>query len=362
MKLYLITLAAFPFYSAESIHLAMFGKAMSKLCDFELLTPMKLWRRETWSFNLKKYYGIDVSDINQRKLLQVSPAGKSFVKRAIAIAANNGGLVYARQQVVAEEALKNSVGFVWEIHALPSAAGLKLIDSGLKAGLLKKVVVISHALKNDIVDSLGLEIAESILVAPDAADDSKFSYCTKRRGKLVVGYVGSAYPGKGAEIILPLARRCPDVEFLFYGASKNDVAIKGYGAVPDNLIFKGKVPYSEIPACFDEFDIALLPNQPKVIVANGDDIGKYTSPMKLFEYMAAGKVIIASDLDIIKEVLTHRYTALLVGHNDVDAWKQSLKEVLNDSELAGLLSVNARSEFSEKYTYSARARLIINSL
>ena len=79
-----------------------------------------------------------------------------------------------------------------------------------------------------------------------------------------------------------------------------------------NLKFWGHVSPARVPECLGQFGIALLPNQPSVRLPNGDDIGRFTSPMKLFEYMAAGRAIIASDLPTLREVLTDDVNCLLV--------------------------------------------------
>lgn len=363
MRIHLITLAAFPHTSAESIHLAMFSKSMNRQSDFKLVTPFKFWRPMTWTKSLDNF-GVVGDCFNQKKYIQLKRNGLGFIRKSIRNAKRQKAFVYSRQYQVAAAAVEERVYCAWEIHSLPDITGLAFIREGIDSGYLRKVVLISNALKKDIMLALNLgeSYSNSFFVAADAADESKFSVNSNFAAKPVAGYIGSVYKGKGAEIIFPLARVCKNVEFVLYGVSLGDSMLKGYGEIPSNLVLKGKIPYRDVPKAMESFDIALLPNQPDIIVAKGDNIGKYTSPMKMFEYMASGKAIIASDLDILKEVLDDYQTALLVKHDDIEAWKMALEKLTLDTPFAQLLASNARKILLSKYTYSVRAENIINSL
>src|SRR5690606_35834822 len=149
-----------------------------------------------------------------------------------------------------------------------------------------------------------------------------------------------------------LPERC-DMEFHIYGFSHDTNSFS-------NAKFYGKIPYSQIPQALNTFDIGLLPNQPDVIMLGGDNIGKYTSPMKLFEYMASGKVIVASDLPVIREILKDDYNALLVPHDDVNAWVSAINRLNSDRDLYKKLQKQAYSDVCDFYSYEARAKRIID--
>jgi glycosyltransferase involved in cell wall biosynthesis len=70
---------------------------------------------------------------------------------------------------------------------------------------------------------------------------------------------------------------------------------------------------SNIPSILRKFDILLLLSKKKIETSDGGDIGQYTSPLKMFEYMASGRPIIASKLPVFEEVLKHNVNALLVS-------------------------------------------------
>src|SRR4029453_17817516 len=80
----------------------------------------------------------------------------------------------------------------------------------------------------------------------------------------------------------------------------------------------------------------------------------FTSPLKLFEYMAAGRAIVASDLPAIREVLRHEVNALLVTPGDSTALAGGIERLLADSELAARLARNALNDVDD-YTWSRRA-------
>src|SRR5690606_22506184 len=134
--------------------------------------------------------------------------------KALTEAKNNSALVYARQYIVVASAVRRSMPTVWEIHTLPSQSQMEFIRKTLSIEL-KNIVVISHALKKDISKIAGLSSTQQdrILVAPDAADHEKFQQKPIDLLNPKIGYIGSAYPGKGIEIIIPLARLLKDIIF-----------------------------------------------------------------------------------------------------------------------------------------------------
>lgn len=87
----------------------------------------------------------------------------------------------------------------------------------------------------------------------------------------------------------------------------------------------------------------------------------YASPLKLFEYMAAGKPIISSDLPAVAEVVRNRETALLVQPGDVDELADAIKRLYDDSAFRERLGSAAKQE-SERYSWQVRAERILKAL
>ena len=105
---------------------------------------------------------------------------------------------------------------------------------------------------------------------------------------------------------------------------------------------------AQVPALLRRATILALPNPASAISTH------FTSPLKLFEYMAAGRAIVASDLPAIREVLRHEVNALLVTPGDSTAFAQGIERLLADGELAARLARNALNDVDD-YTWSRRA-------
>lgn len=253
---------------------------------------------------------------------------------------------------------------IWEIGRIHQAF-FELLRRGTE---FQKFVVISDALKEIYLEKKDMSPSQ-IIVAHDAADDpgsigNPAVLSSAREGALQVGYVGNLYFGKGMSVIAEVAPRMPDLDFHVVGGAEDDIAEWKQRVTTENVIFHGFVNQSEVPRYMEALDVCLLPNQRTVSVfGSGDaDIGRYTSPLKMFEYMSHGKPIIASDLSVLREVLTHGKNALLCDPQDPDAWKNALRRLENDTSCRRYLGQQAQRDFKRHYTWRARAQRILESV
>ena len=105
-------------------------------------------------------------------------------------------------------------------------------------------------------------------------------------------------------MILKLSKLDKQNKYFIYGGTKEEVRrIKSYN-FGDNLFVHNYIPYKQIHQKLKEIDICILPYSKKITVS-GDvgDISNYTSPLKVFDYMVNGKLIICSDLPVLREIL-----------------------------------------------------------
>ncbi|PQP41646.1 group 1 glycosyl transferase [Mycolicibacterium austroafricanum] len=228
---------------------------------------------------------------------------------------------------------------------------------------LRRIVFITRALEN-FYKSTYPEISCETLVSPDGADPmpQELASPVPTRARVQVGYVGQLHPGKGMEIISLLAARCSWADFLVVGGEERAIVDwKNKCRNISNITFKGFVSHREVYRYIVGFDVVLLPNQRVVGVAGNRslNISDWTSPLKAFEYMAAGKAIISSDLPVLREVLEDGVNALLCDPEDVEQWRQALIQLSKEPELRRMLGANAQRDFSAHYSWSARARSII---
>jgi len=258
--------------------------------------------------------------------------------------------------------LKQRVFF--EAHALNMSNTLKSKISFyllIKSKYLKKIIAITRVLAKDIKAKHGIEQCR-IAVLPDGADkvDRSKVAPAKLEGnyKYNLGYTGSMHPGKGVELIIHLSKDNPEIGFHIVGGNERTVKQFIESFQNENLKFYGHQPHSVIDSYISSFDVCLLPNSNNVFINNSikGNIGKYTSPLKLFEYMSHGKAIISSDLPVIREILDEN-NSVLVPHDDIAKWQDAILK-LKDSTLRKQMGENALRDF-EKYTWENRAKTII---
>jgi len=170
----------------------------------------------------------------------------------------------------------------------------------------------------------------------------------------VVGYAGHLYPWKGVDVLVDALARLPDVRGLIVGghpgerdASRVAHRIASH-AMGDRVTMAGFVAPGEVAAHLARADLLVLPNTATSISE------RYTSPLKLFEYMAAGRPVVVSDLPAIREVVRHGETAWVVPPGDPVALANGIAHVLGNVALARELARAAWDEAAE-YSWARRA-------
>ncbi|MBW2714119.1 MAG: glycosyltransferase, partial [Deltaproteobacteria bacterium] len=257
-----------------------------------------------------------------------------------------------------------------EIHTPPADGGK--IDAMLFRRLvgsrqLRRVVAISDALRARI-ECEQPELADRLLVAHDAADavaDGQIEPVTLRgrTDRLNVGYVGHLYEGKGMELIAKIARECPWADFHIVGGTTADIdRWSSEVRDADNVHFYGHVPHGQTPAYLAAFDVLLAPYQRRVTVLGLGDISSWMSPLKIFEYMAADKPIVCSDLPVLQEILDHDETAIFCDPEEVTDWVSALERLSRDAALRNRLGATARTVLVDRYSWTERARRILEGL
>ena len=134
----------------------------------------------------------------------------------------------------------------------------------------------------------------------------------------VVGYAGHLYPWKGPDVLLAALERLPGVRALIVGGLAGEPDLDRVRALadrvaPGRVTFAGQVDPPRVAGLLRQADVLVLPNTPSRVSA------AYTSPLKLFEYMASGRPIVASDLPALREVLRPDENAILVEAGNADA-------------------------------------------
>jgi glycosyltransferase involved in cell wall biosynthesis len=172
-------------------------------------------------------------------------------------------------------------------------------------------------------------------------------------GKIVLGFTGFVRHWHGLDRIVRYLgeRRRGDLAFLIVGDGDARVSLEKQAAalgVRDSVIFTGVVQREDVPAHLAVFDIALQPA-----------VTAYASPLKLFEYMAAGKAIVAPDAPNIREVVGAVSDALLLREGDDAALFAALDNLIADSARRQALGAAARKTLLQRgFTWDANAERV----
>ena len=120
-----------------------------------------------------------------------------------------------------------------------------------------------------------------------------------------------------------------------------------------NILLVGSRPHEEMPFWIKSADVVVLPNTAK------EDISKYyTSPLKMFEYMAGKTPIVASDLPSIREILNEG-NAVLVEPDNSKKLAEGISRILNNNELG--VKISEQSFFDvQNYTWRERSEQVID--
>jgi len=362
--------SALPSRAANGVHVMKMCAAFAALGHaVTLLVPARRGESERGVGDVFAFYGVKPA-FRLRRLPWLPLPGRTQIygwMAAAAAAAARPDLVYGRSVAGCAAAAKLGRRTILESHIpvwLARGREERYFRALVRSPALEALVVISGALKKLYVDK-GFLPAEMIRVAHDAADEPGAAPPRAdwpgRPGALQAGYAGQLHAGKGVELVAELAGRMPETDFHVVGGDADALRRWRARGVPPNLVMHGFVPPAGVSGCIARFDVCLLPNR-RAVRPHGRgpalaDIGEYTSPLKLFEYMAHGKAIVASDLPVLREVL-HARNAVLVPPDDIEAWCGAIRR-LHDPRARAAVGARARADFEAAYTWQRRAAAVL---
>lgn len=211
-------------------------------------------------------------------------------------------------------------------------------------------VTITQALADDLSARHGSR--GRVFVAPDGARPAPPP--APARGALAA-YAGHLYPWKGVDVFVRSLAHAGGVSGLIVGGHPGEADLgRVRGLVDalqlgDRVTLTGLIPPGDVHARLADATMLVLPNTSSTISE------RYTSPLKLFEYLSLGRPIVASDLPAIREVLTDGESALLVPAGDEVALGRAIGRLAADPGLSARLGAASLALLPE-YTWDARAR------
>jgi glycosyltransferase involved in cell wall biosynthesis len=390
MKLAIIAPTAIPSRRANTLQVMKMAQAFVNLGhDVRVVIPEDKRENEggrrDWE-SLAYHYGVET-----RFPMEWLPANPSlrrydFAWHAVRWSRNWGAeIIYTRLPQAAAFSAAEGYPTILEIHDLPQGtSGPILFKLCVRGRGARRMVVISNPLAADLQAEYGsLLRSPFLLVIPDGVDLERYSGLLEpvesrrllisnldiQADKLVVqflperftvGYTGHLYPGRGISLILEIAKRLPEMNFLIVGGDPQDVGRvqrKATEANLRNVTITGFVPNADLPKYQSACDVLMMPYQRQVSASSGGNIAKYLSPMKLFEYMACGRAICSSDLPVFRDVLSSDL-AILLPPDDANEWVAALEELHENPLRREELAKRVKSTAGD-YSWENRARKIL---
>ena len=351
-KIYYVSELNLPNKSAYSIHVMKMCEAFSKLgYDINLFSIKnknlsKIFR----SYNIKYKFSI-ISVFNNplqlNLILRIIFSYKIFLKNL-----NKDSIFISRSILFALIASILKKNIILELHHEITGFSKFLYLFLKHFNLIKnlKFIFLHQQLKNFYKVNNTKNI-----VLDDASDVKNFNKKKSNKLQNTCVYIGSFFEGKGVEQIFRLAKLNRKIFFHIYGEKKY---LKKMNITKNIKVFD-YVDYSKIPKILSHYEVALMPYQKKVRGRAKIWLEKYMSPLKMFDYLAAKMIIIASDLRVYRHILKNNFNCKLIKVNDDSNWSKTINLVLKNKKKHNYLKKNAY-ETAKKYTWDNRCKKIIS--
>lgn len=225
------------------------------------------------------------------------------------------------------------------------------------------IIVVSTVLKQHLIQEFGVPDGR-ILVVPNAVDPQEFAGASVKgvlrelpvlNGELIIGFVGGFYPWHGLELLIEAARRIlteePKARFVMIGDGTLLESLRHRVKtlqLEEAVLFTGRVSREALANYIAAFDIGVMP-----------DSNDYGSPMKILEYMAMGKPVVAPRLGPIEEIVDHEKEGVLFEPKSVPALSAAILGLLRDVDRRRRLGENGRRRVLEKHTWKQNARTVL---
>lgn len=385
MRIIYIATSVIPAEKANSYQVVKMCEAFTrKGAKVELIIPVR-WGRVALKVDPFKYYGIkEKFKIKKIFSLDLIPLKKyighlGFWIQNISFAFliliylvfKRPNIIYSRDRFSLLFLCLFKKNLVYEVHSLPKK--LRFYERWLYQRV-RALVVTTEQIKKILIRELAIK-EDKILVAPDAVDLEMFEKVKKSKKELraelklpqnkkLISYVGKLYTKgkkKGIGDMLRALKilRADEKNLAMMFVGDNEQKIEGYqkeaerlGLEDKDLIFIKQVPFTEVPKYEKASDILVIPFPWEKHYAY------YASPLKLFEYMATSRPIVASDFPSHREILSEN-NAILVKPDSPQALAKGIKKVLNNPDLAKQISGQAYKDVQE-HTWNKRAKRILD--
>ena len=269
---------------------------------------------------------------------------------------------------IAQNKKRHGYKTLFEVNGLPSIE-LKYHYPGLDSDLVSKIkeqeiatlhlsdaIICPSNVTRDYIASLGLN-RKLVTVIPNGVSASDFSPSPlpERDGHVpVLLYIGTLADWQGLDIVIKALPRILEqqpvrLHIVGHGRSRQrkilSKQIRKLG-VEGSVTVQPAIPHHEIPALIAKSDICVAP-----LGLNDRNVTQGACPIKVLEYMAAGRPLLASNMPIVRELVREDMDALLFSPNDPDDLARQVLTLLNDFELSKRLAQSASERALSKFTW-----------
>ena len=218
-----------------------------------------------------------------------------------------------------------------------------------------RVIAISRPLA-EALEVFG--VRSPVTVAPSGVDELFFKVDETNRQHDLAAYAGGLGPWKGVELLLEAMAKAPGLRIEVLGGHRDSADwqrltdLAGRLNLGARLTMRPRAGQDVVRELLSRAGIAVWPGTGRQRIA-----AEFTSPLKLFEYLAAGCAVVAPRVPAAQSVLTHGENALLFEPDNAESLAQALNQLTSDSEQAKALG-RAGRELARSYTWQARAEII----
>ena len=288
---------------------------------------------------------------------------------------NRADIIYSRDPLVLLLAslIKPKHVLAYEAHQLSVGQA----GQALQAAVMRRagtVVAVTDRLRTDLLALADDTDATRVIVAHDGVRAARFSDLPTQdaaraalgwdKAAFIVGYVGRLHTmtqDKGVGTLIRALTHVPAASIALVGGP-DDMAAElkreweALGMLPERFLYTGQVAPDDVPECLSAFDVCVMP------LPFTPHFAYHASPLKLFEYMASRRAVVASDLPAWADVVRDGDNALLVPPSDVYALADALNRLRDNPALREGLGMTARHDVLAHHTWAARADFILRTI
>ena len=265
--------------------------------------------------------------------------------------------------------LKPKSSLAYEAHLLSSSRRGAALTRYVTARV-GSIIAITPQLREDLIRQRGAR-PERTLAAHDGIRQARFATLPAQsaarqqigwdESAFIVGYVGRLHTigiDKGVGTLISALSQVKGAHLALVGGP-DDMAEALHrqwlelGLPDERFLYVGHVSPADVPCYMSAFDVCAMP------FPHTPHFSFYASPLKLFEYMASHRAVVASDLPAWSDVVSHGESALLVPPADSAALAESIDRLRRDPDLRRRLAEKARQRVMAHYTWAARAKKIL---